>query len=342
MVSLCGIFGISYGPQGAAGEEWSPSDFAQIMFPAIIHRGPHAWGWMSYNPATGISIEKHVGRADTPAAIAKMNLDEDPTWLVGHVRFATHGDPKNLNNNHPLVHGSIVGVHNGVLRNHESILKDTGREKDNTQVDSEAIFAAVHKWGMRGGLTRIHGDMVAVFASTKHPAVLRIARSHGRPMVYATTTAGSLVFASECCVIDATGIALKGGNLPYTELTGRNRLLTVRQGVITERVQYRSDSWKQFQGTSARPYVPSALPLPGRKTSQEALAEANAARQKQVYRSKGSGSTTSGGPRGLIGTTGDQHLGNGVYRTADGRQMSVDEYVDYRVEQALQTIQNND
>lgn len=314
------------------------------MFPAIVHRGPHAFGWMTYNPATGITIEKHKGRSDTPKAIEKMNLDDDATWLVGHVRYATHGDPKNMNNNHPLVHGSIVGVHNGVLRNHDSILKDTGREKANTQVDSEAIFAAVNKWGIRGGLARINGDMVTVFASTKHPAVLRIARSHGRPLVYATTAAGSLIFASECCVIDACGIDLVGGDNPYTDVTGRNRLLTVRLGRVTERVQYRKDSWKTTcAAPPARTYPEWSTPLPGtRKTSQEALAEANAARTRQVYRSRGSGSTRGDDPRGPVGSTGDSYLGSGHYRTIDGKVLSVDEYVDYRVETALQAIRNND
>lgn len=344
---ICGIWGISYGPLGPDGEEWTASEFAEILFPAVVHRGPHAYGWMSFNPADGITIEKHIGRADTKKALATMRLDHQAKWVVGHVRYATHGDPKNLNNNHPLVHGSIVGVHNGVLRNYASILRETGREKDNTQVDSEAIFAAVHKWGMRGGLARIQGDMVTVFANTAHPDVLRIARSHGRPLVYATTPNGSLIFASECAVIEATGIDLIGGQTPYYDLTGRNRMLTVRQGRITERTQYRSDSWKSFEGgvSGITDLYDSGIPKPPpqRHTAQQAIAQANKGRN--AYRSIPPApvrtSKIPDAPRGLLGTTGDRYLGSGVYRTADGRTMDVDQYVDHRVEQALATIRNN-
>jgi asparagine synthetase B (glutamine-hydrolysing) len=337
---MCGIFGISYGPGGAAAEDWSPSDFAQIMFPSIIHRGPHAYGWMSYNPASGITIEKFVGKCDTPEALATMNLDEDPKWFVGHVRYATHGLPSNLNNNHPLVHGSIVGVHNGVLRNHESILRVTGREKADTQVDSEAIFASINKWGMRSGLARIEGDMVTVFASTKTPGTLRIARSHGRPLVYATTAAGSLIFASECCVIDACGIE----TTTPVSLTGRNRMLTVREGRVTERVQYKADSWRNFEGGtqgirrfySGTPVV-GPQHLPARRTSQDALAEANAA-----AKARKNGDKRGDDPVGPVGSTGDRYLGKGWYETSDGRTLNVDDYVDYRVEQAMATINNNE
>lgn len=308
------------------------------MFPAIVHRGPHAYGWMSYNPDTGIDIVKYEGRADTAEALVTMDLDPEAAWFVGHVRYATHGDPEYMGNNHPLVHGQIVGVHNGVLRKHsyEAVLAETGREDDAAEVDSEAIFAAVNKWGMRAGLARIDGDMVTVFASTKEPEILRIARSYGRPLVYATTAAGSLIFASECCVIDACGIDTKAAPV---ELMSRYALLTVKGGRITQRDTYRHDTWKRYEGgtrgitdyfdrapdgcatTRTSPDLPrvtgSLPPLPPRRKGKK----------------KGGGIRPDSRPAVLKPNQwGDTYLGSGVYRLADGRILTVEQYVEHRIE----------
>lgn len=244
---MCGIFGICYGPDGPEAEDWSPSDFLQIMFPAIVHRGPHAWGYMYHSTGSEqIDYFKSPGRCDNQQAALQMVAPEAGLdWIVGHVRYATNGKPEFNQNNHPILHGDIIGVHNGVLKDWQRIIKDTGRQDPSSEVDSEAIFAAVNKWGMRGGLSRIQGDMVTVFASLKSPATLRIARSHGRPLVYATTKAGSLIFASESCVIDATGI----DTTTHAKFEGRYRMLTVRSGRITERVQYKAEAPRQFEGT---------------------------------------------------------------------------------------------
>lgn len=335
---MCGIFGISYGPKGPQAEDWTPTELAEIMFPAIIHRGPHAWGYM-YCPADAEQIDyfKSEGRCDTASALKQVDIPEDVRWLVGHVRFATHGSPSNLANNHPIHHGDIVGVHNGVLRNWRGILQETGRSDESAEVDSEAIFAAVNKWGPRGGLTRINGDMVAVYAKTDHPEVLRIARSFGRPLVYATTPAGSLIFASECTVLEATGIDTS----EPVELTGKYRLLTVKQGRITERSQYRSDSWKNFDGGvrgltdfyDRERNQRDSLDTPPRE-----ITGGGGIQRRPLPNTQRHG---GGAPRTITPDRyGGVHLGNGVYRTPDGRMMDVEQYVDWSVEQAMKRVRS--
>lgn len=341
---MCGIAGISYGPGGPSAEDWSPSELLQIMLPAIVHRGPHAYGWMSYNPDSGITISKHVGRCDTPEALATMDVDPDCKWWVGHVRYATHGKPENLDNDHPIVHGSIVGVHNGVLRGWQKIIDVTGREKPGSEVDSEAIFAAVNKWGLRGGLSRIDGDMVTVFASTRHPEILRIARTYGRPLVYATTPAGSLIFASECQCIEATGIETS----TPVDLTGRYRMLSVKQGRIYERITYRHEQWRQPEQrvTGSGSGSGFSRPFDGVRGITDAMSASERSADTGVLplrgraKKNGGRSATNRDPAGKMGN-GDTHLGSGVYMTADGRRMSGDEYIDYRIEQALQIVNNN-
>ncbi len=250
---MCGIIGVSYGPGGPDSEEWTPEELAQIMFPCIIHRGRHAWGWMSYNEKEdAISVQKYCGAADTPQAMQLMAVDPNAKWWVGHVRYATHGKPELDYNNHPIIHGSIVGVHNGVLRNHEEILKETGREDSRALVDSEAIFAAVFKWGVMDGLKKVRGDMVTVFANANHPKTLYVARSHGRQLYLARTKAGSLIFASEPQVIEATDVRINS-----MSQIREHRLLKIRNGKIKERLDLPAPIVKQSELVVPRRVVPS-------------------------------------------------------------------------------------
>ncbi len=183
---MCGIFGIYTTAESRQHEEWSPTEFAQLAFPAIRHRGPHAFGWMSYD-GKAIDVQKFEGDAGRMENLAKVNIADDVQWLVGHVRYATHGSTDDMRNNHPIPHGDIVGVHNGVLHNHEEVLADTGRQDDATEVDSEAIFAAVNKYGHRAGLRMIEGDMVTVYTRYTKPSFMWFAKSYGRPLVFART-----------------------------------------------------------------------------------------------------------------------------------------------------------
>jgi hypothetical protein len=226
---MCGIIGVIYGPDGPEAEEWTPSEFAQMMFPAIVRRGPHAYGWM-YSRNGEITTHVAKGRCDTKRAIRSMDIPDDVQWMVGHVRWATHGDPANLLNNHPIEHGDIVGVHNGVIYNYKDILAETGRVNEAREVDSEAIFAAVNKWGHQSGLKRIKGDMVAVYADKRFPDSLRIARTQGRPLVMCKTPTGAVFFASIEQAIDATGIE----HMDYTTVS-QYRILTLKGGLITKR-----------------------------------------------------------------------------------------------------------
>lgn len=350
---MCGIFGISYGPGGAAAEEWSPTEYAQQMFPAIVHRGPHAFGWMSYNPETGIDVVKHVGKVTDDHNSALISLDDNCSWFVGHVRFYTNGSPDNLANNHPLVHGGVVGVHNGVLKDWEPILAETGREDPTAEVDSEAIFAAVNKWGITEGLRRINGNMVTVFTETKHPAVLHIARSVGRPLVYTTTPTGALVFASECCVIDSCEIQ----HDDYINLNGQYRHLTVTKGKVVGREQYKVVQPPAKPGKSSHVRVPRAIEqggvmvsgltdffdrgtTPRRRNRGRSTPAAPAGPRTSLDAPSYDTARPEGTAAGHRDQDGGEYIGAGWYRTPDGHIMPVASYVEWAVKNRVAKVEH--
>lgn len=232
---MCRIFGISYGKNP---EDLATYEIAQILYPALVSGGPHAWGWMSYNAETNaITHDKYAGRADTKEAnaICEDLIDNGAGWFVGHVRFATHGSPEDNRNNHPLAHGNIIGVHNGILRNHEEILKITGRQDPKTLVDSEAIFAAVNKWGPKNGLAKIKGDMVTLYSNYDRPHVLHLGRTHGRQITLGWTDRGNLLFASEERALHELAPWI---NFVKFSTVSENRLLLIRDGSIIQRLTF--------------------------------------------------------------------------------------------------------
>ena len=55
------------------------------------------------------------------ALLDEVELPADTSEALVHVRDYTKGHPTLLANNHPIRHGSVVGIHNGVIANDEEI-----------------------------------------------------------------------------------------------------------------------------------------------------------------------------------------------------------------------------
>jgi glucosamine 6-phosphate synthetase-like amidotransferase/phosphosugar isomerase protein len=69
-------------------------------------------------------------------------LSAQTTMLLGHTREPTKGSVRNNNNNHPIVQGRIVGIHNGTINNDDTLFHTHCRQQKRIgSVDSEAIFA---------------------------------------------------------------------------------------------------------------------------------------------------------------------------------------------------------
>lgn len=97
------------------------------------NRGQDACGW-AWKNGSGIERIRHLGPLDRHLA----DLPE-ASCLIGHVRLATSGDRKDINQAQPLIERDIAFAHNGIVRtqNFPEIPYEEG------SLDSEVIFKAL-------------------------------------------------------------------------------------------------------------------------------------------------------------------------------------------------------
>ena len=157
---------------------------AQALLAAIAERGADAAGYAFRNPDQQ-AIHVHKQRSGASALLEQVLVPETATQVLVHVRDYTKGHPTIEANNHPIRHGTVVGVHNGTVTNDEELFASYGfkRAADGMTVDSEAIFAlAEHTGGSTAGLEELRGTLATAWLDERTPDVMAVARGCGRPL----------------------------------------------------------------------------------------------------------------------------------------------------------------
>ncbi len=176
---MCGIAGYSLSKDSRVDRTRA----AQALLAGIAERGGDAVGYAHRAP--GLPTEIHKQRSGASALLEQIAVPSSASDLLVHVRDYTKGHPSIPANNHPIQHGAVVGVHNGIILNDEEIFSEQGfaRAAPEMTVDSEAIFAlAEHAHGSAAVLERLRGSMAAAWLDERWPQVVFLARGVGRPL----------------------------------------------------------------------------------------------------------------------------------------------------------------
>jgi glucosamine 6-phosphate synthetase-like amidotransferase/phosphosugar isomerase protein len=190
---MCGIAGYSLSPDSSVNRTLA----AQALLAGIAERGADAVGYAYRAPGTGFST---VVKQRTPASrlLERISVPQEATQALVHVRDYTKGHPSIAANNHPVRHGPVVGIHNGIIVNDDEILGcfDCSRAEPRMTVDSEAIFAlAAHSRAEAGAFEELRGAMATAWLDERAPDVLYAARGVGRPL-WLGSGRGATFFAS--------------------------------------------------------------------------------------------------------------------------------------------------
>jgi len=250
---MCGIAGYSLRP----GSSVERTLAAQALLAAIAERGADAVGYAYRAPGETYPT---VVKQRTPASLLleRVSVPDGANELLVHVRDYTKGHPSINANNHPVRHGPVVGIHNGIILNDDELLAphSCARSEPRMTVDSEAIFAvAAHSRNDAHALELLRGALATAWIDEREPGMLFLARGCGRPLwlgegrhgVFFASTRAALEVAERYCALKLRKRELREGTL-----------LSVAAGKVAGRERFRPDL----------EYVDSN-PLPPVRTPQE-------------------------------------------------------------------------
>ena len=231
---MCGIAGHSVDERSGIDRTLA----AQALLAGIAERGADAVGY-AYRETGPVVVHKE--RSGASAVLEAVAVPETASQLLVHVRDYTKGHPTIAANNHPIRHGAVVGIHNGIIVNDDELFERHGlvRAEPDMTVDSEAIFALVDARPRdSSALEELHGAMAAAWLDEREPEALQLARGIGRPL-WIGRGREALFFASTRAALELVGrtlrIRLRLGEVP------EGRLLTVVAGSVAHHTRFKPD-----------------------------------------------------------------------------------------------------
>jgi glucosamine 6-phosphate synthetase-like amidotransferase/phosphosugar isomerase protein len=232
---VCGIAGYSLSSDSRASRTLA----AQALLAGISERGADAVGYAFRANDGQVDVTKLRGGAS--ALLDEIHVPASSSQVLLHTRDHTKGHPEVDANNHPIRHGSVVGVHNGVIANDDELFARHGlhRHDEEMTVDSEAIFALMELHGHHPRVLReIHGTMAAAWLDERDGAKLYLAKGVRRPL-WIGTTSTDLYFASTRRALAIVQAALKV-KLEKREVR-EGRLLEIVGPRVVRRRRFRPD-----------------------------------------------------------------------------------------------------
>jgi glutamine---fructose-6-phosphate transaminase (isomerizing) len=232
---MCGIAGYSLDPS-------SPVDrtvAARALLAGIAERGADAVGF-AYREA-GPRVTVHKQRSGASQLLDRVEVPQAANQLLVHVRDYTKGHPRIAANNHPIRHGAVVGIHNGIIVNDEDLFARHAitRAEAEMTVDSEIIFALAARARGRTARTleQLFGSMATAWLDEARPELV-LARGMGRPL-WIGTVRGALFFGSTRHTLELVeryaSVSLRKRELPL------GTVIAVEHGKVVGRDSFKPD-----------------------------------------------------------------------------------------------------
>ena len=204
---MCGIIGF-------AGREQA----APILLDGLArmeYRGYDSAGIAVRSEVRGLQVKKAKGRLQVLSDLTHGGADLEGTLGIGHTRWATHGEPNDVNA-HPHIseNGQIALVHNGIIENYLEIKEQLQRHglKFASDTDSEVVaqllefhYNECHNMLEAVGrvLRRIEGSYAFGIICSDYPNALIAARKDS-PLILGYGENGNYIASDVTAVIKHT------------------------------------------------------------------------------------------------------------------------------------------
>ncbi len=160
----------------------------------LEYRGYDSAGVAMINKSGSLNVYKRKGKVTDLTAFAK---EQDTTGSIGigHTRWATHGEPNDVNSHpHYSQSGDVVLIHNGIIENYASI-KEGLKKRGHTflsQTDTEVLVHLIEEiqvhekmklgHAVQAALKQVIGAYAIVVLDKNDPDTI-VAAKKGSPMV---------------------------------------------------------------------------------------------------------------------------------------------------------------
>lgn len=228
---MCGLVGIA----GHLGRNEKEAFLDMLVFDSV--RGNHSTGILGVNITGECLLAKSIG--DPYVLFDRKQTDKvmfhAQTVLLGHNRFATVGNVS-TNNAHPFEFNTLVGAHNGTLRN--AWVLPSAKEYP---VDSQRLFLSIEEKGLAPSIGMTLGAWALVWYDKVNDSI-NFLRNEERPLYYCLSEDDKNVFwASEGWMLSA---ALTRNSIKFKE---------IKVVPIDTHMEFALDGWK---GVSASVNTP--------------------------------------------------------------------------------------
>jgi glucosamine 6-phosphate synthetase-like amidotransferase/phosphosugar isomerase protein len=232
---MCGIAGYSLSHDSSVDRTLA----GQALLAGIAERGADAAGYAFRGVGARVNVVKE--RCGASGLLDGMHIPAGASQLLVHVRDYTKGHPTIEANNHPIRHGSVVGVHNGIIENDDELFARHGWQRAHPAmtVDSEAIFALAEQSGSEASaLEELYGAMATAWLDEREAGALFLARGVGRPL-WTGTGAREVFFASTRDALEVVERTLRM-TLKKQEVS-EGRLLRLEAGRVVAQGRFHPD-----------------------------------------------------------------------------------------------------
>lgn len=180
--------------------------------------------------STGLMVAKSAGKIERLVAEIGNEQSIDSTQGIAHTRWATHGEPNQLNA-HPHTDSAeeIALVHNGIIENFRTLREFLSRQgyTIRTETDTEILVQLIRFYykgclteAVRDALNQVDGTYGIAVISSLHPGLIVVARM-GSPLVLGLGDGENLIASDVSAMLDHTNrvIYLEDGEIATVTAT---------------------------------------------------------------------------------------------------------------------------
>ena len=228
-------------------------DIADILVEGLRrleYRGYDSAGVAIISPQGELQRVRRLGKVQELASA----LDAQPLAGgigIAHTRWATHGEPSEINAHPHVSNGDLAVVHNGIIENHEELrvkLQGLGYEFV-SQTDTEVIVHLVHHYlkssdsllqALQKAVKELRGAYGTVVMDRRDPSRLVVARS-GSPLVIGRGLGENFIASDQLALLPVTRrfMFLEEGDV--AEVTRKEVKIFNQAGQPVERAEIESD-----------------------------------------------------------------------------------------------------